>query len=94
MCVVDQDDMRRCKGFTLMEILLAMLITSILILGVNAAYRQAYLLWSNVEDSRPAYHAARLITETLRRELSCLYFPEVAEQEDSGPPFSLICSPN
>ncbi|MHC4742282.1 MAG: PulJ/GspJ family protein [Planctomycetota bacterium] len=92
--------MRRYKGFTLMEILLAMLITSILILGVNAAYRQAYLLWSNVEASRPAYHAARLITETLRQELACLYFPPASEQadraghEDSGPPFSLISLPS
>lgn len=94
MIVVGQDNTRRCKGFTLVEILLAMLITSILILGVNAAYRQAYLLWSNVEADRPAYHAARLITDTLRQELSCLYFPKIADQEDSGPPFSLISLPD
>lgn len=82
----------RCGGFTLIEILLAMLISSILILGVNAGYRQAHLLWSNVENRRPIYHTARLITETLREELSCLYFPPTKEEQDS--PFKLSASPN
>jgi prepilin-type N-terminal cleavage/methylation domain-containing protein len=79
-------------GFTLVEILLVMLITSILILGVNAAYRQAHLLWSNAEDTRPIYHTARLITETLRSELSCLYFPPTKNEDDS--PFKLLFLPD
>lgn len=81
-----------CKGFTLIEILLAMLITSILILGVNTAYRQAHLIWSNAELKRPIYHTARLITETLRQELSCLYIPPMNEGEDNV--FELIYFPN
>lgn len=80
------------KGFTLIEILLAMLITSILILGVNTAYRQAHLIWSNTENRRPIYHTARLITETLREELSCLYFPPTTEENDS--PFKLSSLPH
>lgn len=75
-----------------MEILLAMLITSILLLGVNTAYRQAHLIWSSAENKRPIYHAARLVTETLRQELSCLYFPPGTEDENR--PFELLYLPN
>ena len=80
------------KGFTLIEILLAMLITSVLVLGVNAAYRQAHLIWSSAENRRPFYHTARLITETLRQELSCLYIPPLTEEEDFA--FELLYLPN
>lgn len=80
------------NGFTLIEVLLAMLITSILILGVNTMYRQAYMIWSSAENLRPVYHTCRLITETLRQELSCLYFPPAGQ--DDGPRFELICQPN
>jgi prepilin-type N-terminal cleavage/methylation domain-containing protein len=69
------------SGFTLVEILLVMLITSVLVLGINAAYRQAHLLWSNTEAQRPAYDNARLVTETLRQELSSLYLPQTSEAE-------------
>lgn len=72
------------RGFTLVEILLAMLIGAILVLGINATYSQAHKLFSSAEDKRPLYHAARLITETLRGELSCAYLPpEANELEDN-----------
>ncbi|MHC4526474.1 MAG: PulJ/GspJ family protein [Planctomycetota bacterium] len=82
---------RRAKGrgFTLIELLLVLMISSILVLGINAAYRQAHAIWSNVEDQRQVYHDARLITETLRQEFSCLYFPPKSEQEDANEPFEL-----
>ncbi|MCK4794419.1 MAG: prepilin-type N-terminal cleavage/methylation domain-containing protein [Desulfobacteraceae bacterium] len=80
------------RGFTLIEILLVMLITSILVLGVNTAYRQAHLIWSNVENRRPTYYTARLITETLRKELSCLYFPPTTDQDNSR--FRLLFLPH
>lgn len=80
------------RGLTLIEILLAMLISSILILGINAAYRQAHLIWSNAESRRPIYYTARLVTETLREELSCLYFPPV--DEEHGSPFRLLTLPD
>ena len=69
------------RGFTLVEILLVMLITSVLVLGINAAYQQAHLLWSNIEAQRPVYDNARLITETLRQEISGLYLPQTSETE-------------
>jgi prepilin-type N-terminal cleavage/methylation domain-containing protein len=69
------------RGFTLVEILLVMLITSVLVLGINAAFQQAHLLWSNIEAQRPVYDNARLITETLRQEISGLYLPQTSETE-------------
>ncbi|UCG49935.1 MAG: prepilin-type N-terminal cleavage/methylation domain-containing protein [Phycisphaerales bacterium] len=78
-------------GFTLIEILLAMLITSILVLGVNTAYRQAHLIWSKAENLRPVYHTARIVTDTLRQELSCIYCPP-ADSND-GPRFALVSLP-
>lgn len=89
---IDNNNLRTGKGFTLLEILLVMLITSLLLLGVNSAYRQAYLIWSNAENRRPIYHTARLFTETLRQELSCLYYPPKTENENR--PFELIYLPN
>jgi prepilin-type N-terminal cleavage/methylation domain-containing protein len=89
---IDNSRMAHVKGFTLIEILLAMLITSVLVLGVNAAYRQAHLIWSSAENKRPFYQAARLITETFRQELSCLYIPSLKEEEDFA--FELLYLPN
>ena len=69
-----------------------MLITSILILGINAAHKQANLIFSVAESNRPIYHNARLITETFRSELSSLYFPKPAENQNIIP-FELITLP-
>jgi prepilin-type N-terminal cleavage/methylation domain-containing protein len=79
-------------GFTLVEILLVMLITSILVLGVNAAFHQAHAIWASAEDRRPFYHHARLILDTLREELAGLYLPPVAEGQE--PPFRLASLPD
>jgi prepilin-type N-terminal cleavage/methylation domain-containing protein len=79
-------------GFTLVEILLVMLITSILVLGVNAAFHQAHAIWASAEDRRPFYHQARLILDTLRDELAGLYLPPVAEGQET--PFRLASLPD
>jgi prepilin-type N-terminal cleavage/methylation domain-containing protein len=89
---IENSRMAHSKGFTLIEILLAMLITSILVLGVNSAYRQAHLIWSSAENRRPFYQTARIITETFRQELSCLYIPPLTEKEDFA--FELLYLPN
>jgi len=67
---------RRIKAFTLVELLLVMLISSIIVLGVNSVYRQAYLVWARTEETRTVYHQVRLITESLREELTSLYLPQ------------------
>jgi len=76
------------SGFTLIEILLVMLITSILVLGIRAAFSQAHLLCSKIENHRPIYQQSRLVIETMRQELACLYFPKGSEDEQLIP-FSL-----
>jgi len=81
------------KGFTLIEILLVMLITSVLVLGVNAAFRQAHMLWSRAEKQRPVYQKTRLFFDTLKEELSCLYMPKVDDEQQPAP-FSLSALPD
>ena len=80
------------KGFTLIEILLVMLITSVLVLGINAAFRQAHMLWSRVEKQRPVYQKTRLFFDTIRNELTCLYMPGIDDEQPA--PFSLSASPD
>ena len=82
MYIKNTNKYERLQGFTLVEILLALTISSILILGINAAYQQASIIWSNIENKRPIYNTARQVTETLRQEVSCLYIPPVSEGED------------
>lgn len=87
---------KNIRGFTLVEILLVMLISSILVLGINSAYQQGHLVWSDNESKRPIYHNVRMLTETLRQELAGLYLPLTSEEdnEEDSSPFSLIVSPN
>jgi prepilin-type N-terminal cleavage/methylation domain-containing protein len=83
----------KARAFTLIELLLVLLISSLIVLGINAAYHQAHLIWAACEEPRPAYHDARLITETLRQEFSGLYFPpapDANEAEGGGEPFEPI----
>ena len=84
---------KKQNGFTLIEILLVMLITSVLVLGVNAAFRQAHMLWSRAEKQRPVYQKTRLFFDTLTEELTCLYLPKM-NQEQQLIPFSLSSLPN
>ena len=72
-------------GFTLIEIILVMLITSVLVLGINGAYRQAHLIWSRVENDQVIYQKSRLLIETLREELACMYFPQGTAQQQLIP---------
>ena len=66
-----------------MEVLLVMLITSILVLGINGAYRQAGQLWSRVETPRHLYHASTNVIDCLRMDLSGLYMPPIDEGQES-----------
>lgn len=84
---------RRADGFTLIEILLVMLISSILVLGINAAFRQAHAVWSRAETQRPLYQRTRLFCDTLRSELNCLYMPKFNDDQEMDP-FSLSVLPD
>lgn len=78
----------RKHGFTLIEILLVMLITSILVLGVNITFRQGHMLWSRIESERSVYQKSRIVFDTIRQELACLYLPN-GTQDKPLTPFSL-----
>lgn len=90
--------MGRQVGFTLAEILIVMLVTSILVLGIHAAYQQAYRLWARAEETREAWYQTRVLTELLREELGGLYLPLRAaaseeEPREAEPVFQLRAGP-
>jgi len=79
-------------AFTLVEILLAMLISSILILTAHSAYKQALLVFQNAENDRPSSQPARTLFDLFRTELASAYLPPADDQQDSADqpvPFSL-----
>ena len=76
-------------GFTLTEIVIVMLITSIIVLSVNASFQQVHTIWSRVETPRPQYQVTRQVFDVLRQELNSLYLPPQNEDESSPAPFSL-----
>jgi len=99
MCHSIDDNLKRQKGFTLVELLLVMLISSFIVLGIHAAYQQAYLICSKVEKPRSYFENARIITDTLREELSSLYFPDITDENnpenpENNPPEPLIIKDN
>jgi len=77
---------RQLSGFTLIEILLVMLLISILVLGINAAYRQAHAFWSRINATQPIYAQSRTLFNTLRQELSSLYLPKTPQDEEGQKP--------
>jgi prepilin-type N-terminal cleavage/methylation domain-containing protein len=92
---IDQKESQPAKksGFSLIEILLVMLITSILVLRISAAFKQVHMLRSRIENNRPVYQQSRLILDTIRSELSCLYSPS-SSQEQQLRPFALSSTPD
>lgn len=77
------------SGFTLAEVLVVLLISSIIVLGINASYHQAYRMWSSAEKPRAMHQATRLAVETLRNELSGLYFPPLDANDQAQTAFEL-----
>lgn len=78
-------------GFTLIEVLMTLLITSILVLGLHGIYRQAHTLWSVVEDERPLYELSDQVLECLRADLSGVYLPVLDGQAQA---FVLVTEPD
>ncbi len=81
-------------GFTLVEILVVMVISTIVILGIHTAYGQAHRVWKKVETGRLTDQAACSLLETLRMELAALYWPPVpVDINDANQPFELVTTP-
>jgi len=64
------------RGFTLVEILVTMIVTSAIALGLNGVVKQANMVWKRKENRRIEYQEIRLFTEILRTELGNLYLPD------------------
>lgn len=76
--------MCRMAGFTLVEILLAMAIVSVIILSVYYAQKQVYAIATREDDFGSTYRQVRLLTELLRSELSMTYLPVVSTSQDEN----------
>jgi len=77
------------NGFTLIEILLVMMITTILAAGINASYRQVSSVSNYIEQQRDIYQQGRDLIATLRNELSGLYIPASADANSNQDSFIL-----
>jgi len=74
----------RRSGFTLVELLVAILISSILVLALYQGLGLGMRLWKRVEGCRPAEEQARRIISLLREELAGLYFPTLEKRDGPG----------
>ena len=70
----------RARSFTLVELIVAMAISSVIILAVTAAFGMGLRLWHRVEDRRPFEEQARHIIAMFRSELTGIYIPSVEEE--------------
>ena len=71
-----------------------MAISSVVVLGIHAAYAQSHRVWSAVETGRLTDQAACRALETLRTELAALYWPPVpVDGNDANQPFQLVTTP-
>ncbi len=71
-------------GFTLVEIMIAMLIASVLTLGLGAVFTQARGLYSSTEVNRDIFDNISRLTGAIRGEIACCYLPKLADGNDVG----------
>lgn len=82
------------RGFTLTEILVVMLITSVIVLSVNASFHQVHAIWVKIESPRSQFQVTRLLFETLRNEFTGLYIPPTNGETQTASPFHLELTEN
>jgi len=82
------------NGFTLIEILLVMMITTILAAGINASYRQVSNVSRDIEQQREIYQQSRDLVGTLRDELAGLYTPAATDANSNQALFLLSVTNN
>lgn len=63
---------RRCAGFTLLEMVVAMVVTSLIILTVAGSLSAVTSSWERGERRFAAREAERILGSRLERELACL----------------------
>lgn len=74
----------RAYGFTLVELLVALSLSTILILAAHSAFGLGLMLWRRVEAPRQFEEQGRRVLTLMRAELAGLYWPNV-EQEKVPP---------
>jgi general secretion pathway protein J len=63
------------KGFTLLELLLAIAITAVIITIVNFAFFQSNKNIEAVRTQREAYQTVRIVMDRMIKDLTCAYIP-------------------
>ncbi|MCK5557449.1 MAG: prepilin-type N-terminal cleavage/methylation domain-containing protein, partial [Candidatus Hydrogenedentes bacterium] len=71
----ERDEMSARKGFTLIEILVAMTIFSVVMTAVYAGFNTGVKVWKRGERDMQAFRDARVMLALMSRELRCA-FPE------------------
>lgn len=79
---------RSQAGFTLVEIMIAMLIASVLTLGLGVVFTQARELYGSTEANRDIFDNISSLTSAIRVEIACCYLPKLEDGNDLG--FELI----
>jgi prepilin-type N-terminal cleavage/methylation domain-containing protein len=81
----------RCPAFTLTELLVALTISSIIMLAVVGSFGLGLRVWRKVEDRQPIDETSRRVLALIRRELAGVYLPSSplagvnATFQDEGP---------
>lgn len=73
---------RSDKGFTLMEILLAISIGAIVITIVNTTFFDSHKIIEAVDTQREVYQIARIAMDRMIKDISCAYIPDGEISED------------
>ena len=63
------------RGFTLIEILLAIAIAAVVVTVVNTTFFESHRIVEQVDDQTRTYQMARTALDRLARDLSCAYVP-------------------
>lgn len=68
------------KGFTLIEILMAIAIAAIALTIVNATFFQSHRTIESVRDQRENYQMVRIVMDRIIKDLTCAYVPYTDSQ--------------
>jgi len=81
---------RSNKGFTLMEILLAIAIGAIVITIVNTTFFNSHKIIDSVDTQREVYQIARIAMDRMIKDISCAYIPGGEISEDRSYMYGFI----
>ena len=80
---VSLSSFENCKGFTLLEILLAFFIFSLVLTSLYTAYTGTFSNIDQAESQSDAYQMARITLERMIEDLESTYVTPPAEDQES-----------